>query len=387
MTDSTHSLFRINSKEILKCDTPKFAYIYYQDRRFNILTNQFENIGVDEFIHRQKLKKLSKPFKNPYIVHYFYEYGLYLKQLKMDLNLPLAMEIQYSNAKTISLKYKPGLKFLIKQEVLPDRSIYRQQFAKVLEHLERGDCYQINLTHLIPFQFNTDDASLSELFQANHSLSEFAHFTQIENTSENFDTLYSNSPECLFMGKKTQAGLEIHSLPIKGTIPKELGQEKLLKSIKDQNELYMISDMVRNDLSMIESPMAEVISPKKILRVPKLFHLYSHLKVTTESSISLGQIIESLFPAASITGAPKFRVMELIQTIETSPRGAYCGSTLLAFQNTLAASVNIRTCSINSRHFEGLYGAGGGITIKSNWEGEYNEMLHKWKSFKFSIMQ
>jgi anthranilate/para-aminobenzoate synthase component I len=82
-----------------------------------------------------------------------------------------------------------------------------------------------------------------------------------------------------------------------------------------------------------------------------------------------------------VTGAPKKRVLEIINQVESETRGHYCGSTWLAYGKTLAGSINIRTAEIDMGLKEMKYGAGGGITLQSQDSGEFAEMLRKTESF------
>jgi anthranilate/para-aminobenzoate synthase component I len=91
--------------------------------------------------------------------------------------------------------------------------------------------------------------------------------------------------------------------------------------------------------------------------------------------------MQCLFPGGSVTGAPKLRVMELIQQIERFQRGIYCGSTLLFFKERKLASINIRTANINLGERLWRYGAGGGVTLLSKAHKEFQEMEFKVSSF------
>ena len=89
----------------------------------------------------------------------------------------------------------------------------------------------------------------------------------------------------------------------------------------------------------------------------------------------------ALFPGGSITGAPKKRVMELINEIEGFERGLYCGSTILLYKGLRSGSINIRSTQIDFMQNEIKYGAGGGVTLLSKASDEYKEALGKLKSF------
>jgi len=121
---------------------------------------------------------------------------------------------------------------------------------------------------------------------------------------------------------------------------------------------------------------------KKVpLIAPGIMHQMSLIEIELSPDVSLSKIIDSLFPGGSITGAPKRRVMEIINRLENRARGAYCGSTILSIGNRIDCSINIRTAEIDLSRKELTYGAGGGITVLSEPRGEYEEMLLKLESF------
>ena len=143
----------------------------------------------------------------------------------------------------------------------------------------------------------------------------------------------------------------------------------------------MITDLMKNDLYRISKNPVEVIKKKVPLLVPGLIHQYSRLRSPLSASISLLELMSIIFPGGSVVGAPKKRTMEILHEIENSPRGFYCGSTLILHGSLRRASLNIRTAEINliSRLF--TYGAGGGITLLSDVHDEYQETLNKRDSF------
>jgi anthranilate/para-aminobenzoate synthase component I len=211
-------------------------------------------------------------------------------------------------------------------------------------------------------------------------LGAYAHFTSISCMDKAY---LSNSPECLFKAFNSGDDITIRSMPIKGTVEdRGVGSWSELKnSKKDQGELYMITDLVRNDLSKIKLTPSRVIKRKAPLRVPGIVHQFSVVDTTVEKETSLLNVIEALFPGGSITGAPKKRVMEIIKQIEKYPRGFYCGSTVLLHKSLKCASINIRSAEISLDKQEIKYGSGGGVTLLSKCEEEFKESFQKMESF------
>lgn len=156
-----------------------------------------------------------------------------------------------------------------------------------------------------------------------------------------------------------------------------LVRRRLQKSDKNQAENLMIVDLLRNDLG--------AISEFGTVRVEKLFEIEKYETVfqmtsTISSRLKINKIsetLEKLFPCGSITGAPKIRTMEIINSLESSPRGIYTGSIGIITKNFSEFNVAIRTPVI--KNGEGEIGIGGGITWYSDSEEEYQEAILKSK--------
>jgi para-aminobenzoate synthetase component 1 len=196
----------------------------------------------------------------------------------------------------------------------------------------------VNLTGPFFFKFKGIDNPFNfirKVWNKTLSVGAYAHGTYIDSLGK----LYlSNSPECLFEVEKTDKGYELVTKPIKGTLKaedesdKEQKWKELVASEKDQAELYMITDLLKNDLTKISMKPAVVTDKKLPLFVPGLVHQYSKIKVDLDDDTTIDQIIRATFPGGSITGAPKKRVMEIIHDVEGYERGFYCGSTIMLYK-------------------------------------------------------
>jgi para-aminobenzoate synthetase component 1 len=182
------------------------------------------------------------------------------------------------------------------------------------------------------------------------------------------------------------------SEPIKGTIKRDLNnsladdrlKQQLQTSEKDKSENVMVVDLVRNDMSKL--------CKEGSVHVTELFHIYSFPQVHQMISKIEGElnddtrvkdIIHNLFPMGSMTGAPKKRVLELINANEVSPRGIYSGTVGYIDPNGNADfNVVIRSIVYNSEHKKASYHVGGGITFYSDPEKEYEECLLKASAMK-----
>lgn len=180
----------------------------------------------------------------------------------------------------------------------------------------------------------------------------------------------SFSPE-LFLSRH---GTEVRSSPIKGTVPRSASPALLLQSEKEVAENIMIVDLVRNDLGRVCRPGS--VSVPELLQVrpaPGVWHLVSTVSgQTAESDLD---VVTAMFPPGSVTGAPKSSACRFIREWESAPRGAYCGAVGLASPAGLELNVAIRTVEVTGNR--AVLGVGGGITIDSDPEAEWQECLTK----------
>lgn len=246
-----------------------------------------------------------------------------------------------------------------------DKATYRKAFEKVMFHLQRGDSYLLNLT--MPVRLKTT-LTLEEIYvrsKAPYKLWLRDRFTVF-------------SPEPFI---KIKDG-KIFTYPMKGTIDANLAnaEQILLADAKEKAEHYTIVDLLRNDLNSV----AENVGVDRFRYVEKI-QTSSRALLQTSSVISgklpsdylheLGTIFSKLLPAGSISGAPKKRTVELIQEAENYQRGFYTGVMGVFDGKNLESSVMIRFIEQDK---DGLvFKAGGGITVNSQCESEYEELLQK----------
>lgn len=375
------SRFKWNASTVLELERPLKAYIYYKNERMNLLTGFPESYPIAEFTKKLSELKLQAKVKHPLVFHFYYEYGL-LEQGLGDLveeGKPLVIELEYQKSTKRSPRTPRLTELPLTTLERPSWSEYKIAFQKIQEELLAGNCYQVNLT--FPFDFMTEDLldprDIADYFFAQKNLGAYAHSTFLGD-----EMILSNSPECLFQYRDQ----EIFTMPIKGTFRrdgkdlKKLWQQ-MLADKKEEGELLMITDLLKNDLNRLDTPSARVLKLRAPLLVPGLLHQYSLISVKLNKDISLATTMKALFPGGSITGAPKKRVMDIISDIERYKRGVYCGSTLLCIGSKKAASINIRTAAINIEERIWRYGAGGGITLLSRPVDEFKEMEDKVSSF------
>jgi para-aminobenzoate synthetase component I len=244
-------------------------------------------------------------------------------------------------------------------------SIDRDGFCERVQSIHRligeGVCYQVNLTRRLSVSERLDAMTLFDALEAiNPSPRSF--LLTLEDLA-----VGSASPERFL----SRAGAHIETSPIKGTSTDE---DELLASSKDRAENVMIVDLARNDLGRICAPgsihVAALCAPE---RYPGIVHLVSTIAGTLTPGVGTARMVQAMFPAASITGAPKPTVMQTIVDLEPVPRGIYCGAIgwIDTRRQRAALSVAIRTFVVG-RHTTSL-GVGAGITIESDPSAEWHE--------------
>ncbi len=373
----TFAIFPYRGK-LIQLDNLLQGRIFYRDFYFDLKSKQKIIYPIKNFLETFK-KPYNEIESQPRLTHFFYELGFVF--LNLDLIKPdeiLAIDLIFEKFNTVDLIQNPKA---IDLKLISDVNFkdYQKKILKGLNEIKEGNCYQFNLTYDFKYEFSKKLSPadfVNTFFQKKNQIAPYAMFTFIEEINKAFMT---NSPECLFEIKKD----EIYSRPIKGTRKwdkkKTLNENfNLLTSDKKcESELFMIADLIRNDLNRIFPPNCQVIKKKLPLKVPGLIHQYTLLKKKLDKNTTQIEILSSLFPGGSITGAPKKRVMTILKELENRSRGFYCGSSWLRFNDLSCASINIRSAQIDFKKFELIASAGGGITLRSDPYKEYLEMSYK----------
>ena len=242
---------------------------------------------------------------------------------------------------------------------------YVSSYKKIQHHLHYGNSFLTNLTASTPI---TLDMNLSQIYnqaQAPYKI-KFA------------EDWVCFSPESFV---QIQHGM-ISSYPMKGTIDASLPNAKqlILNDPKETAEHYTIVDLIRNDLALVASDI-EVKRFRYIdlieTNTKSLYQVSSEImgKLPEDYLVQLGDILFALLPAGSISGAPKKKTVEIIQEAEYHQRGFYTGVAFYFDGETLDSCVLIRFVEQTPQGL--VYKSGGGITINSKAEEEYQELLDK----------
>ena len=280
-------------------------------------------------------------------------FGLYKKPEIIELPKP-TLPTEYQ------LNWKPSV----------SEAEYHQTISKIKEYIALGETYQVNYTLRLNAPFNGDSWELFlKLVQAQNA--DYGAYIDIDNFA-----ICSASPELFF----DLDGNYLTSRPMKGTAARGLTlatdhdiANQLHFSEKNRAENVMIVDMIRNDMGKIANI--------NTVKVPHLFNVEKYptvwqmtSTVTAKTTASISEIIEALFPCASITGAPKARTMQIIQKLENTPRRIYTGCIgFISPQRQAQFNVAIRTVLIDKENSQAEYGVGGGIVWDSVSSDEYQE--------------
>jgi anthranilate/para-aminobenzoate synthase component I len=154
-------------------------------------------------------------------------------------------------------------------------------------------------------------------------------------------------------------------------------EEELRHSIKDEAELNMIIDLLRNDLGKVcRIGTVKVAQHRRLIAHPTLIHAQADIEGDLRDDVDFVDLLHAIFPGGSVTGAPKIRAMEIIEEIEPVRRGPYCGAIgVLDSSGQMLFNLAIRTVVFKNKtayaHF------GGGIVADSTPSAEYHETLVK----------
>ncbi len=267
--------------------------------------------------------------------------------------------------------------FELKTTIQPrwSKKQYLDAFCKIQEYIKAGDCYQINLTQEFKAKFSGSLLNKAkDLWKLTNA--PYAGYLKLDDFE-----LLSCSPELFIEFNQNK---QIKTRPIKGTMPRYENIEKdfiskqtLKNSQKDQAENVMIVDLLRNDLSIYANTGS--VKTTKLFEIEsfnQVHHMVSEIVANLKDDINPMQMLLSALPGGSITGAPKIRAMQIIEELEEEARGAYCG-TLGYFNFDGTGRWNILIRSFQQYQNQLSLWAGGGITIASNAEAEYQESLDK----------
>ena len=263
------------------------------------------------------------------------------------------------------------------------QDVYEEKVRRIQEYISAGDIYQVNLTHR--FRAEMQGGSLFELYDylRKSTPSPLAAWMSLGGRE-----VLSSSPETFLQ----VSGQTITTRPIKGTRPRfadtqrdEESAAELLASEKERAELVMITDLERNDLGQVcEFGTVRVDGMLALEKLEHVYHLVSTVTGKLRSDVDHWSALAACFPGGSITGAPKKRAMEIIDELETVPRGLYTGAMgYVGFNGESQFNIPIRTLIRENSQLS--YHVGAGIVADSDPTAEYQETLDKAKGIRLAV--
>lgn len=339
----------------------------------------FGHLGYDLKNESEKLRSDNFDGVGFSDLHFFVpEIVIQLEQKEVKIFADVEAEVIYRQIICNDADIKEPVKRSVTVTSRINRQDYIETVDKLRQHILRGDCYEINFCQ--------------EFFAENTSIEPLRIYNRLTEFSPNpFSAFYKfNSCYCLGASPERylkKQGLKVISQPIKGTSKRSLesiqddenAKNYLMHSEKEKSENVMVVDLVRNDLSRICKPGS--------VKVDELFGIYSFPQVHQMISTVSGELqegkdwidcVQATFPMGSMTGAPKKRVMELIEQYEQTKRGLFSGAIgYVKPGGDFDFNVVIRSILYNETDKYLSLQTGGGITYNSVPELEYEESLLK----------
>ncbi|MEM3670403.1 MAG: anthranilate synthase component I family protein [Thermoprotei archaeon] len=255
-----------------------------------------------------------------------------------------------------------------------DKREYMEAVRAAKEYIRMGDVFQVVLARIIRLEA---EGSLADVFCTMVDINPSPYMYYLKFGDKR---IFGTSPETLYRVK----GRRIETYPIAGTKPitgnKVLDSEaekQLRRSVKDAAEHVMLVDLARNDLGKVcEIGTVKVPEYRRVTRFSHVQHLTSKVTGTLREHVSPSQVYSAVFPAGTVSGAPKIRAVEIIHELEKAPRGPYAGAVGYVTSNGDADfAINIR--SAHSYGETVFVGAGAGIVADSDPAAEFTETEHK----------
>jgi para-aminobenzoate synthetase component 1 len=247
----------------------------------------------------------------------------------------------------------------------------RDEFARrvttILEHITAGDCYQVNLTRRLTCDQPADPVALFAALERHNPSPHGALLRLHAVPGVPPIAVVSASPERFV----SWHGRDVETRPIKGTATVA---GVLVTSRKDRAENVMIVDLARNDLGRVCDPGSVVVPALCAVEShPGLHHLVSTVRGRLRAGIGVGELIRATFPPASVTGAPKPRVMQIIEDLEPVSRRVYCGAVGWVDTDRGRADLNVAIRTFTVENERTHLGVGAGIVADSDPGTEWAE--------------
>jgi para-aminobenzoate synthetase component I len=354
---------------------------FYSVKKYEYPMNLWSGIGYFSYDSKKYIEKLpfnaKDDLKMPNMEMVFYKdliiFDLHAK--KQYLIQVKTLETDYSDIDKILNFGKKKLRQIdVKNDLFCiSQSNYESKVNRIIEYIKAGDVYEVNLSHRFNVSFSGDTYALfDELHKINPA--PFSAYLSFGNYK-----IISSSPERFIFAD----GETLETRPIKGTIARgktpnqdEQNKNTLLNSKKDEAELAMIVDLMRNDFGKVcESGSIKVLEHMRAEKFTNVWHLISIIQGQIRKNSNYYDLLKATFPGGSITGCPKIRSMEIIDELEDVARNIYTGSIFVANDMRFDSNIVIRTIIAYKNKL--YFNVGGAVTYDSIPAKEYKETLDK----------
>jgi anthranilate synthase component 1 len=338
---------------------------------------------------RPPLTTHHSPLTIPLMRYRLYQYVIVINHFRDELFLceNKIKGLEGDSAAVESLirsKDVPVYPFALKGEEVSNMTdeAYREMVRKGIASCQRGDVFQI---------------VLSRRFQQGFTGDEFNVYRALRSINPSPYLFFFDYGDYKLMGSSPEAQLKIRNQkavvhPIAGTFKRtgdeeadKAATERLLVDAKENAEHVMLVDLARNDLSRV-CDNVEVTHYRQVQYFSHVIHLVSEVTGQVKPDTNPFELLAKTFPAGTLSGAPKFRAMELIDTYEPTSRSYYGGAIGFAgFDGSFNHAIMIRT--FLSRGNTLTYQAGAGVVVASNPESELQEVNNKLGALKKAIIE
>lgn len=351
----------------------------------------YSSFEAVEYMENIKLSNAADEIKdNPDLKYQLFRFVLIFDHFKNELYLTYnSFEID-DNSKDqleifkglLRLNSRPNFKF----KTIGDESSsisdeeFKSYVLKGINHCKRGDVFQIVLSRPFKQDFKGDDFNVYRCLRSINPSPYLFYFDY-----GNFK-IFGSSPEAQLQIEDGIASIN----PIAGTVLRGKNQEEdnirateLKNNPKENAEHVMLVDLARNDLSK-NSDQVSVDTYAEIQYFSHVIHLVSKVSGKIDSDKNSIDIYANTFPAGTLSGAPKYRALEIINEIESVSRNFYGGALgFFGFDGSINHAIIIR--SILSKNNTLCYQAGAGIVVNSSQEGELQEVNNKVAALRKAI--
>jgi len=259
---------------------------------------------------------------------------------------------------------------------------YRTMVSRGVAHCKRGDTFQV---------------VLSRAFQQKYKGDDFTLYRCLRSVSPSPYLFYLDYGDFKIFGSSPESQLQVHGgvaaiNPIAGTVKRGVNMEEdrqkadsLKNNPKEMSEHVMLVDLARNDLSK-NNEAVEVETYAEVQYFAQVIHMVSKVSGKVDAAKTGLDIYSDTFPAGTLSGAPKYRAMQIIAENEKTTRNFYGGAVgFFGFDGSVNTAIIIRSVLVKNNTL--VYQAGAGIVSDSTPEGELQEVFHKVRSIQMAIQK